>query len=126
MPKRPFAARAAFLGSSLLFITVVAARVAATSSGQATGPSMTTPPASPGMTGGMVIDPAKAEQMVVVTTIPSGYRDWKFVSAAHEADDLNDIRVVIANERAIRAYRAGKPFPEGSVIGRVAWKLVPS
>lgn len=72
------------------------------------------------------VDSAKAEKMVVVTTIPPGYRDWKFVSAAHEAGELNDIRVVIANDKAIRAYRASKPFPEGSIIGRVAWKMVPS
>ena len=79
-----------------------------------------------GMTAGKVVDIAKAEQMVVVTTIPRGYRDWKFVSAAHEAGELNDIRVVVANDKAISAYRAAKPFPEGSVIGRVAWKMVPS
>ena len=65
-------------------------------------------------------------KIVVVTTIPHGYRDWKFVSAAHEAGTLNDIRVVIANDKAIKAYRAGRPFPEGSIIGRVAWKMVPS
>lgn len=63
---------------------------------------------------------------VVVTTIPKGFRDWKFVSAAHEAGALNDIRVVIGNDRAVKAYRAGKPFPEGSIVGRVAWKMVPS
>jgi hypothetical protein len=65
-------------------------------------------------------------KQVIVTTIPSGYRDWKFISAAHEAGELNDIRVVIGNEKAITAYRAGKPFPEGTIIGRVAWKMVPS
>ena len=63
---------------------------------------------------------------VVVTTIPNGYRDWKFISAAHEAGALNDIRVVIGNDKAITAYRSGKPFPEGAIIGRVAWKMVPS
>jgi hypothetical protein len=68
----------------------------------------------------------EAAHMVIVTTIPAGYRDWKFVSAAHEAGELNDIRVVIGNEKAITAYRAGKPFPEGTIIGRVAWKMVPS
>lgn len=68
----------------------------------------------------------RADQMVVVTTIPRGYRDWKFISAAHEAGQLNDIRVVIGNDIAVRAYRAGKPFPEGSIVGRVAWKMVPS
>ena len=67
-----------------------------------------------------------AAEQVIVTTIPRGYRDWKFVSAAHEAGELNDIRVVIGNDKAITAYRAGKPFPEGSIIGRVAWKMVPS
>ena len=120
MPMRNrFSARTVFLGSAVVFITVagVATTMAATSSGQMTGP---------GLTAGGVTDTEKAEQTVVVTTIPPGYRDWKFVSAAHEAGDLNDIRVVIANDKAINAYRAGKPFPEGSVIGRVAWKMVPS
>lgn len=114
------AARAVCLSSTFAIMTMagVAATVAATSSDQATGP---------GMAGGQATaDTEKAEQMVIVTTIPAGYRDWKFVSAAHEAGELNDIRVVIGNEKAIRAYRAGKPFPEGSIIGRVAWKMVPS
>jgi hypothetical protein len=61
------------------------------------------------------------QEQVIVTKIPPGYRDWKFISAAHEADDLNDIRVVIGNDKAIKAYRAGKPFPEGTIIGRVDW-----
>ena len=101
-----------------------AASVASSSSGQDNMGQ-----ANPGMTASKPaaeVDSAKAEKMVVVTTIPPGYRDWKFVSAAHEAGELNDIRVVIANEKAIRAYRTGKPFPEGSIIGRVAWKMVPS
>ena len=69
---------------------------------------------------------AQEAKQVIVTTIPPGYRDWKFVSAAHEAGELNDIRVVIGNDKAIMAYRAGKRFPEGAIIGRVAWKMVPS
>ncbi len=69
---------------------------------------------------------SQVARTVVVTKIPRGYRDWKFVSAAHEAGELNDIRVVIGNDKAIAAYRAGKPFPEGAIIGRVAWKMVPS
>src|SRR5262245_49955280 len=67
----------------------------------------------------------KESKQVIVTTIPPGYRDWKFISAAHEAGELNDIRVVIGNKKAMTAYRAGKPFPEGTIIGRAAWKLVP-
>jgi hypothetical protein len=69
---------------------------------------------------------SKEAKQIIVTTIPPGYRDWKFISAAHEAGELNDIRVVIGNDKAIEAYRAGKAFPEGAIIGRVAWKMVPS
>ena len=38
----------------------------------------------------------------------------------------SSIRVAIGNDKAITAYRGGKPFPEGTIIGRVAWKMVPS
>jgi hypothetical protein len=60
----------------------------------------------------------KEAKQIIVTTIPRGYRDWKFISAAYEAGELNDIRVAIGNDKAIKAYRAGKPFPEGTIIGR--------
>lgn len=59
--------------------------------------------------------------------LPPDYRQWQVVSVAHEAGDLNDIRVILANPVALRAYRAGRrPFPDGSMLARVAWKLVPS
>jgi len=62
-----------------------------------------------------------------VTKIPPGYRDWKVVSVAHEAGDLNDIRAVLGNDIAIKAYRDGKlPFPEGAIVGRIAWSHVSS
>ena len=64
---------------------------------------------------------------IFVTKIPAGYRDWKFVSVAHEAGELNDIRTILGNDPAIKAYRAGKlPFPEGTIIARIAWRHVPS
>jgi hypothetical protein len=64
---------------------------------------------------------------VFVKEIPRGYRDWKVVSVAHEAGSLNDIRAVIANDIAIKAYREGKQsFPEGAIVGRIAWAYVPS
>ena len=64
---------------------------------------------------------------VFVTTIPPGYRDWRVVSVAHEAGDLNDIRAVLGNDIAIKAYREGKlPFPEGAIVGRIAWSYVAS
>src|SRR5499425_3429765 len=62
-----------------------------------------------------------------VTEIPPGYRDWKVVSVAHEEGDLKDIRAVLGNDAAIKAYRAGTlPFPEGAIVGRIAWSHVPS
>jgi len=59
--------------------------------------------------------------------IPAGYRDWKLISVAHEEGDLNDIRAILGNNTAIRAYREGKrPFPDGTIIARIAWSYVPS
>jgi Cytochrome P460 len=60
-------------------------------------------------------------------TLPAGFRDWKLVSVAHEAGTLNDFRAVLGNDVAIAAYRGGKlPFPDGTIIVRLAWKYVPS
>jgi hypothetical protein len=64
---------------------------------------------------------------IFVKKIPTGYRDWKVVSVAHEAGELNDIRAVLGNDIAIKAYREGKlPFPEGAIVGRIAWAYVSS
>src|SRR6202522_909276 len=60
-------------------------------------------------------------------TIPPGYRDWKLISVAHEAGNLNDFRAVLGNDIAIKAYREQKlPFPDGTIIVRLAWSYVPS
>jgi len=46
--------------------------------------------------------------------IPPGYRDWKLISVAHEEGNLNDLRAILGNDVAIKAYREGKlPFPDG-------------
>ena len=63
---------------------------------------------------------------VFVTEIPPGYRDWKVVSVAHEAGNLNDIRAILGNDIAIKACREGTPFPEGTIIARIAWSFDPS
>ena len=64
---------------------------------------------------------------IFVKKIPSGYRDWKVVSVAHEAGELNDIRAVLGNDIAVKAYRESKlPFPEGAIVGRIAWSYVSS
>jgi hypothetical protein len=60
-------------------------------------------------------------------TIPPGYRDWKLISVAHEEGNLNDLRALLGSDVAIKAYRAGKlPFPDGTIIARLAWSYVPS
>jgi hypothetical protein len=59
--------------------------------------------------------------------IPPGYRDWKLISVAHEEGNLNDLRALLGNDIAIKAYRSGKlPFPDGTIIARLAWSYVPS
>jgi Cytochrome P460 len=59
--------------------------------------------------------------------IPTGYRDWTLISVAHEEGSLNDLRAVLGNDIAIKAYREGKlPFPDGAIIARLAWGYVPS
>ena len=74
-----------------------------------------------------VVAPGHADQEVYVTKIPSGYRDWKLVSVAHEEGELQDIRAILGNDAAIKAYREKKLlFPDGAIIARIAWKHVPS
>jgi hypothetical protein len=59
--------------------------------------------------------------------IPPGYRDWRLVSVAHEEGNLNDLRAILGNDVAIKAYREGKlPFPDGAIIAQLAWSYVPS
>jgi len=59
--------------------------------------------------------------------IPPGYRDWKLISVAHEEGNLNDLRAVLGNDVAIKASREEKlPFPDGTIIARLAWSYVPS
>lgn len=82
----------------------------------------------------VVVFPARASRSMAqeaaplfVTEIPRGYRDWRLVSVAHEEGNLNDIRAILGNDKAINAYREGKlPFPEQTIIARIAWRHVPS
>jgi hypothetical protein len=59
--------------------------------------------------------------------IPSGYRDWKLISVAHEEGKLNDIRAILGNDLAVKSYREGRlPFPDGAIIARLAWNYLAS
>ena len=62
-----------------------------------------------------------------VTEIPHGFRDWRWVSSAHEAGNLNSLGAVLGNDVAIKAYREGKlPFPEGTIIAALHYSYLPS
>jgi cytochrome P460 len=60
-------------------------------------------------------------------TIPDGYRQWQLIAPAQEAAPLNELRAVLGNAIAVKAYRDGTlPFPDGAVLAKLAWKHVPS
>ena len=60
-------------------------------------------------------------------TIPAGYRDWPLISVAAVGSPLSDIRAKLGNDIAIKAFRDGTiPYPDGTIIARLAWKQVPS
>jgi hypothetical protein len=64
---------------------------------------------------------------IYVTEIPHGYRDWQWISSAHEAGNLNSLGAVLGNDIAIKAYRAGKlPFPDGTIIAALHYRYVAS
>ncbi len=53
-----------------------------------------------------------------------GYEDWAVVSSARTDEVL---KVIVANETMIKAYKAGtpgdgQPFPEGAMIVKLQWK----
>src|SRR6185369_11245121 len=64
---------------------------------------------------------------IFVTEIPPGYRDWRFISVAHEEGSLNSFASILGNDIAIKAYREGKlPFPDGAIIAALHYRFVSS
>ena len=58
--------------------------------------------------------------------IPPDYRQWELVGVAHETG-LDELRGIVGNATAVEAYRAGTlPFPDGSMLVKLAWKHVQS
>lgn len=59
--------------------------------------------------------------------LPDGYRTWPLIAPAQEAEPLNELRAVLGNDRAIKAYQDSTlPFPDGTVLVKLAWKHVQS
>ncbi|TAU83229.1 cytochrome P460 family protein [Rhizobium leguminosarum] len=55
-------------------------------------------------------------------SLPDGYRDWRVITVAHEAGKNNDIRAILGNDIAVKAFREGtRPFPDGAAIARLAY-----
>jgi hypothetical protein len=77
---------------------------------------------------GKASDQANAQPAApYVTEMPKGYRDWRWVSSAHEAGKLNSLGALLANDVGYNAFRDGKyPFPDGSILVALHYKNVPS
>jgi hypothetical protein len=59
--------------------------------------------------------------------LPAGYRDWNMISIASVGVPLNDLRVKLGNDIAMKAFRDGtRPFPDGAIIARLAYRQVTS
>ncbi len=60
-------------------------------------------------------------------TIPDGYRQWHLIAPAQEGEPLNELRAILGNAVAVRAYREDTvPFPDGTILVKLAWKHVQS
>ncbi|WP_407520720.1 cytochrome P460 family protein [Methylobacterium oryzisoli] len=60
-------------------------------------------------------------------TVPDGYRAWPLIAPALEGAPLNELRAVLGNDVAVKAYARGTlPFPDGTILVKLAWQHVPS
>jgi hypothetical protein len=79
-----------------------------------------------------VLDPAPGHASgesasAFVTEMPHGYRDWRWISSAHEAGNLNSLGAVLGNDVAFKAFQKGTlPYPDGTIIAALHYKYVPS
>ena len=55
--------------------------------------------------------------------MPAGYKDWRVIGVSHRTDN-NTLRVILGNDAAIEASRAGKtnPWPDGAILGKIVLK----
>ena len=50
------------------------------------------------------------------------YKNYKIV-ATHFVTDNNELRYILANKQAFKAFSEDLPFPEGSIIVNIAWTV---
>lgn len=72
----------------------------------------------PGATSGDDVAPAPNG-----ITLPKGYKNWRLISPSHRTDN-NTLRVILGNDVAIEAARAGQtnPWPDGTILAKLVWK----
>jgi hypothetical protein len=59
--------------------------------------------------------------------VPAGYRRWELIAPAQEAAPLDELRAVLGNAVAIKAYKDQTlPFPDGTILTKLAWKHIQS
>ena len=56
-------------------------------------------------------------------TLPEGYKNWRVIGSS-QREDNHTLRVILGNDKAIDAARAGKtnPWPDGAVLAKLSWK----
>jgi hypothetical protein len=66
---------------------------------------------------------ARPASPIFGVTVPDSYRQRELIAPAQEGEPLNELRAVLGNAVAIRAYREGTiPFPDGTILVKLAWK----
>jgi hypothetical protein len=71
--------------------------------------------------------PADEVTPIFVTQTPPGYRDWRFISVAHEEGNLHSFAAILGNDVAIQAFRKGTlPYPDGAIIAALHYGHMPS
>jgi hypothetical protein len=79
-----------------------------------------------GVFASMGLAPGQADKQAgpaFVTTIPPGYRDWRWISVSHEAGNLHSLGAVLGNGIAFKAFREGTlPYPDGTIIAALHYR----
>jgi hypothetical protein len=60
-------------------------------------------------------------------TIPEGYRQWQLIAPSQPGEPFDELRAILGNDVAVKAYgRQTLPFPDGTILAKLAWKRVPA
>ena len=69
----------------------------------------------------------KTSAPIYLSKMPSGFRDWRLISVAHEAGTLNSLGAMLGNDVAIKAYREKTlPYPDGTIIAALHYGHLPN